>query len=221
MDSDSDSGPPVKAKRSKSEKGDTFEIVGKMWDGKKVKKQQRQQRLLEKLDRIKAENEADNSEDSSVSNIEKTQKKKRKSGVKDSTQRDLKSEEGITETEKDTGSKPGRSYTVSVAVAGSIIDNAQSPPLKAYLAGQVARAAAIFEVDEVIVYDDTGGNDGALGCEQMARILQFLECPQYLRKDLFPIHPDLQYAGLIAPLDIPHHLRKHEALPFRYFTTLQ
>lgn len=78
----------------------------------------------------------------------------------------------------------------------------------------MARAGAIFKVDEVIVYDDTGGH-GTNGCEQMARVLQFLECPQYLRKDLFPIHPDLQYAGLIAPLDIPHHLRRTEALAFR------
>ncbi|ODM87259.1 hypothetical protein Ocin01_19424 [Orchesella cincta] len=63
----------------------------------------------------------------------------------------------------------GRAYTVSIAVAGSIIDNAQTPSLKAYLAGQVARAAAIFCVDEVIVYDDTDGR-GTAGCEQMARI---------------------------------------------------
>jgi predicted SPOUT superfamily RNA methylase MTH1 len=49
----------------------------------------------------------------------------------------------------------------------------------------------------------------------MARILQFLECPQYLRKYLFPLHPDLQYSGVISPLDLPHHLRKHEVLPYR------
>ena len=30
---------------------------------------------------------------------------------------------------------------------------------------------------------------------QMARILQYLECPQYLRKSFFPKHKDLQYAG--------------------------
>jgi len=34
---------------------------------------------------------------------------------------------------------------------------------------------------------------------QMARILQYLECPQYLRKSFFPQHKDLEYAGqLIA-----------------------
>eukprot|EP00897_Mesotaenium_endlicherianum_P008223 jgi/Mesen1/7429/ME000388S06652 len=40
-------------------------------------------------------------------------------------------------------------YTISIAVAGSIIDNAQSLELATALAGQVARAAAIFKVDEV------------------------------------------------------------------------
>lgn len=29
---------------------------------------------------------------------------------------------------------------------------------------------------------------------QMARILQYLECPQYLRKSFFPQHEDLKYA---------------------------
>ena len=27
------------------------------------------------------------------------------------------------------------------------------------------------------------------------RILQYLECPQYLRKYFFPVHQDLKYAG--------------------------
>jgi len=33
---------------------------------------------------------------------------------------------------------------------------------------------------------------------QMARILQYLECPQYLRKSFFPQHKDLEYAGQFA-----------------------
>ena len=40
----------------------------------------------------------------------------------------------------------GRAYTVSVAVPGSIMDNAQSPELRSYLAGQIARACVIFHV---------------------------------------------------------------------------
>lgn len=44
--------------------------------------------------------------------------------------------------------------TVSIAVPGSILENAQSLELRSYLAGQIARAACIFKVDEVIVFDD-------------------------------------------------------------------
>jgi hypothetical protein len=43
-----------------------------------------------------------------------------------------------------------------------------------------------------------------------------LECPQYLRKHLFPIQRDLQYAGLLNPLDCKHHLKIADMdVPFR------
>lgn len=50
---------------------------------------------------------------------------------------------------------------------------------------------------------------------QFARILQYLECPQYLRKFFFPIHNDLKHTGLLAPLDSQHHLRISSKFPFR------
>lgn len=43
---------------------------------------------------------------------------------------------------------------MSVALPGSIIDNAQTQELRTYLAGQVARALVIFNVDEVVVFDE-------------------------------------------------------------------
>ncbi|KAK2827542.1 hypothetical protein Q7C36_018468 [Tachysurus vachellii] len=122
----------------------------------------------------------------------------------------------------------GRLYTVSVALPGSVLDNAQSPELRTYLAGQIARACAVFCVDEVVVFDEQGEDSkgtvegefkgvGKRGqaCVQLARILQFLECPQYLRKAFFPKHHDLQFAGLLNPLDSPHHMRIDEESNFR------
>ncbi|KAM3911556.1 putative methyltransferase C9orf114 [Leptodactylus fuscus] len=121
----------------------------------------------------------------------------------------------------------GRPYTVSVALPGSIMDNAQSPELRTYLAGQIARACAIFCVDEIVIFDETGeGSKSVEGefegvgkkgqaCVQLARILQYLECPQYLRKSFFPKHPDLQFAGLLNPLDSPHHVRIDEESTYR------
>lgn len=52
-------------------------------------------------------------------------------------------------------------------------------------------------------------------CEQLVTLLQYLECPQYLRKHLFPIHNSLKYAGVLNPLDAPHHLRKDDTSQFR------
>ena len=87
---------------------------------------------------------------------------------------------------------------------------------------------SIFCVDEVIIFDDehdklvinddldeTQNNGDSNGCLQLARILQYLECPQYLRKNFFPIHRDLQYAGVLNPTDMPHHLRANEVSEFR------
>uniref|UniRef100_A0A7M4E2Z3 28S rRNA (uridine-N(3))-methyltransferase n=1 Tax=Crocodylus porosus TaxID=8502 RepID=A0A7M4E2Z3_CROPO len=121
----------------------------------------------------------------------------------------------------------GRHYTVSVALPGSILNNAQSPALRTYLAGQIARACAIFRVDEIVVFDEeeeglrsVEGEFHGIGkkgqaCVQLARILQYLECPQYLRKSFFPKHQDLQFAGLLNPLDSPHHLRIDEDSEYR------
>lgn len=51
------------------------------------------------------------------------------------------------------------------------------------------------------------GEGGGRCNVQLARILQYLECPQYLRKSFFPKHHDLRLAGLLNPLDSPHHMR--------------
>ena len=48
----------------------------------------------------------------------------------------------------------GRDYTLSIALPGSIVANAQTAELKTYLAGQVARAAVVFNVDEIVIFAD-------------------------------------------------------------------
>lgn len=43
-----------------------------------------------------------------------------------------------------------------MALPGSVLDNAQSPELRTYLAGQIARACVVFGVDEIVVFDEQG-----------------------------------------------------------------
>lgn len=111
--------------------------------------------------------------------------------------------------------------TWSIALPGSILENAQTQELRTYLVGQIARAACIYKVNEIIVFDDSGGTEVSKYCLQFARLLQYLECPQYLRKHFFPIHKDLQFIGLLNPLDAPHHLRQNEESEYREGITTQ
>jgi predicted SPOUT superfamily RNA methylase MTH1 len=161
-----------------------------------------------------------------------------------------------------------RYSTVSIALPGSVLSNCQTKELRTLLVGQIARAATIYHVDEIIVFDDKlannnnsssnnnnhhyrsgsgwrefkrqkpNSNDGQPSPEAeektteekgdtgrdnqrsnpqefMARLLQFCECPQYLRRGFFPMHPDLQFVGLLAPVDAPHHVRADDRCKYR------
>ena len=44
----------------------------------------------------------------------------------------------------------------------------------------------------------------------LVHILSFLETPQYLRRTLFAVHPNLKTSGSLPSLDAPHHLRADE-----------
>ncbi|OUM67566.1 hypothetical protein PIROE2DRAFT_39937 [Piromyces sp. E2] len=135
---------------------------------------------------------------------------------------------------KEGDNSHGRKYTVSVAIPGSVIEIAQSAELRTYLAGEIARALTIFEVDEVIIYNEdptrtmenttSGVYEGSSKPSDpnifLARILQYLETPSYLRKLLFPVHKDLQYTGLLNPLDAPHHMRLDETSLYREGVTI-
>lgn len=73
-----------------------------------------------------------------------------------------------------------------------------APPPSASWPHQIARTAAIFNVDELVIIDDTPQRkDGTVsaGAAFLARVAQYLETPQYLRKALIPMHPDLRLAG--------------------------
>ncbi|KAK9866650.1 hypothetical protein WJX84_000349 [Apatococcus fuscideae] len=120
-------------------------------------------------------------------------------------------------TSHETSPAAAQQSTISIALPGSVIDNCQTREQATAVAGQIARTAAIFNVDEVVVIDDSGARAGEVGAGAafLARILQYMETPQYLRKALVAMHQDLRMAGSLSPLDAPHHLRASEWGPFR------
>lgn len=69
----------------------------------------------------------------------------------------------------------------------------------------IARALAIFRVDEATIYNDRSGKDAEREGRLLEKILAYQETPQYLRRALFPRDPDLQFAGTLPPLRTPNH----------------
>ncbi|RMZ81293.1 hypothetical protein DV737_g2555, partial [Chaetothyriales sp. CBS 132003] len=102
-----------------------------------------------------------------------------------------------------------RTHTLSVALPGSIIANAKSHDQKTFLCGTIARALAVFCVDE---QSYTGLSNPS---HFLAHVLSYLETPPYLRKALFPMHANLRTAGTLPSLDLPSHVRGSEWCRYR------
>ncbi|MDR0460593.1 MAG: RNA methyltransferase [Nitrososphaerota archaeon] len=94
---------------------------------------------------------------------------------------------------------------LSIAIPASIISDTPHLREKTSKIGLIARAAAIFRVNKIIVYPDSTRENQLRDLKFIAKILNYIETPQYLRKNLFKIESDLQYVGILPPLRAPHH----------------
>jgi methyltransferase len=92
-----------------------------------------------------------------------------------------------------------------IAIPASTISDTPHLREKTSKIGLIGRAAAIFRVDEIIVYPDNPKANQSEDLDFIALLLNYLETPQYLRKRLFKIEPRLQFAGILPPLRTPHH----------------
>jgi predicted SPOUT superfamily RNA methylase MTH1 len=67
--------------------------------------------------------------------------------------------------------------------------------------GQIARAAAVFQYNRIVIYRDPEHNDSRL----ISLVLRYMETPQYLRKALIPRREELRHVGMLPPLRTAHH----------------
>lgn len=101
-----------------------------------------------------------------------------------------------------------------------------------YLAGQIARTAAIYRIDEVVIYDEVSEPPTNNAQPRFSKptdkkpsahnsttffttVLSYLETPQYLRKHLFPMSSDLRLVGLLNPLALPSHVAREDTCRWR------
>lgn len=93
--------------------------------------------------------------------------------------------------------------TLSIALPDSSLSDEITQKEKSAKVSKIARACAIFQIDEVFIYHETMGekSDALL----MVTILKYLETPQYFRRNLYPKMDLLKYSGVLHPLNIPSH----------------
>lgn len=98
-----------------------------------------------------------------------------------------------------------RKKKLSIAIPASIVSDVPHLREKTSKIGLLGRAAAIFRVDEIIIYLDNPRVNQKKDVDLIVTLLSYMETPQYLRKKLFGLSPELRYAGVLPPLRTPHH----------------
>ncbi len=96
--------------------------------------------------------------------------------------------------------------TLKVAIPDTSLIDGTNLRDKTTKIGLIARAMAVFRVEEVLVY-----NTGFLppsrirDADLLVKLLKYLDTPQYLRRRVFPKSSSLQYAGTLPPLRTRSH----------------
>ena len=96
---------------------------------------------------------------------------------------------------------------LSIFIPNSFLSESKDLKIRTYKVGILGRALAIFQADNVVIYNDDnvknedGENDGRF----IAEVLNYMNTPQYLRKKAFPIKAELKHVGILPPLRTPHH----------------
>ena len=92
-----------------------------------------------------------------------------------------------------------------ITIPDSSLSDEQTKRDKTIKIAQFARACSIFRVKRVYIYHDALSHFEKDDPDLLKTILRYLDTPQYLRKTLFPMMHQLQYAGILHPIKAPHH----------------
>ncbi|RLI19752.1 RNA-binding protein [Candidatus Bathyarchaeota archaeon] len=101
---------------------------------------------------------------------------------------------------------PKRKTSIVVAIPASTTADIPHLREKTLKIGFIGRALAIFRVEEILIYEDKDKDENIKYNQKLiGEILNYMATPQYLRKSVFKISPNLRYAGILPPLRTPNH----------------
>jgi predicted SPOUT superfamily RNA methylase MTH1 len=90
----------------------------------------------------------------------------------------------------------------SVLVPSSLTREAEDKREATRKLGYVARAAAVFSLDRLVVYPDSRGEDGRFDGGFVATVLAYAATPPYLRKEAWDVREELEHVGVLPPLRV-------------------
>ena len=93
---------------------------------------------------------------------------------------------------------------LSIAIPDSSLQDESTLLYKTKKVSIIARACAIFKINQIFIYKDKGGNKN--DTMLLSTVLKYLETPPYFRRQLFSKSKLLSYSGVLQPLNIPNHL---------------
>ncbi|MFZ8857803.1 MAG: putative RNA uridine N3 methyltransferase [Candidatus Caldarchaeales archaeon] len=70
--------------------------------------------------------------------------------------------------------------------------------------GVLARALAVFRVEKAVIFHEDPKRPDP-NARFLKTIIDYMNTAPYLRKELFPIRPELRYVGVLPPLNVPTH----------------
>ncbi len=89
----------------------------------------------------------------------------------------------------------------AILVPSSLTMETRDMRVRTLKVGLIARAAAVFRVNRIVIYKDPDFDDSRF----INMVLQYMDTPQYLRKLLIPRREELRHVGILPPLRTPHH----------------
>ena len=91
---------------------------------------------------------------------------------------------------------------LTICVPSSLVREAEDGREATRKLGYVARAAAVFRADRIVVFPDREG-EGRRDEGYVRAVLGYAATPPELRKDLWGRRDELRYAGVLPPLRVP------------------
>ena len=89
----------------------------------------------------------------------------------------------------------------AILIPSSLTMESRDLRVRTLKVGLIARAAAVFRVNRIVIYKDEEFDDSRF----MSMVLRYMDTPQYLRRMLIPRREELRHVGILPPLRTAHH----------------